>query len=629
MADSGWNFARLLGAVAAIPELDGLLLLDAPHEIFRAATDQFTRLLRDPDGREPDRFLLGMHLTDDELWMRLAVDKDGNGNRSLRPSPGHLVQQAGDPVVLVVVPDLVRPNMAVRRALVTLLDSPVAHLERHGQHLAWQPRLKWLVGCESAAIGEVSRHVLDRFPLRFRASRQVGGIGVPSADEALSAARVATGKTAREAAPPSFPAEALTRAGEYFPATASIRRVIALSRLARGLARLDATASVTTEHIDEAASLMSLVPPMPAEPEQKDVASPPVPPQTSQQDQWQEIIDLLKSPLAEGRAPGPGTRRPGAASPAGEVTGSVSERLTKADLPVAALSNTLYPEDEVGLAEAPMLAIPGQHSMTRPAPSGPVIGVWQATGPRDLAWVPTLIEAAKFQAVRRRSLRGNGQQGTGLILSPTDLRAYRRSRRADALLVLVLDHTCLRHTDATDLLASYLYWAYTRRAAVTVIEVGAASATPGVELRADFCAARSVQDPAVQAALRRSGGKATPLAHGLELARDALWRASRALVAETWLVVVTDGLGNIPLAASLAGTARPPWAGRGTADAVAAASAIAAFNSVNAVLIAPPRVPHSELPERLAAAMGAGLIRGMPTLPVLASATIDGTAHAP
>ena len=238
------------------------------------------------------------------------------------------------------------------------------------------------------------------------------------------------------------------------------------------------------------------------------------------------------------------------------------------------------------------------------------------------------MEAAKFQAVRRRFRRDAARRESGLILIPTDLRAYRRSRRADALLVLVLDHTCLRDTDATDLLASYLYWAYTRRAAVTVIEVGATGATPDLELRASARTARSVQDPGVQAALRRPAGKATPLAHGLRLALDALRRAGRDPVAEAWLVVVTDGLANVPLAASLSGRIRLPWAGSGVEDALAAAADIAAFDWAEAVLIAPPRVPHPELPARLAAAMGAGLIRGAPALPVLTPAASGEAAHA-
>ena len=615
MADPAQELARLLAAMAVTPQLDGLLLLDAPSETLRTASHRLSELLRDADGREPRTLLLGAQLTDDELWSRLVVRQDDDGYKQLCPAPGFLVQRDEDPVVLVVVPDLARLSVPARRSLVTLLDSPAAHLERHGQHRSWRPRLKWLAGCESASVGDVSRHILDRFPVRFTAGRLVGGLDmVPAAGEHPLAA---------------FPAEASARAREYFPAAPSIRRVIALGRLARALAQLDGAAAVTAGYVDEAAGLMSLPPPRSAGRDQEDPpdqASPP--PTASQQSLWQEIVDLLKSPAGLRRPPGPAAQQP-ATAPVAEVITGVSEPLAGAELPAAALVGVPYPEDALaGLAEAPLVTLTDRHAVARPAAGGPVVGTRQATGPRDLAWVPTLVEAAKFQAVRRRFRRDPARRGSGLVLIPTDLRAYRRSRRADALLVLVLDHTCLRDTDATDLLASYLYWAYTRRAAVTVIEVGAAGVTPDLELRASARTARSVQDPGVQAALRRPAGQATPLAHGLRLALDALRRAGREPVAEAWLVVVTDGLANVPLAASLSGRIRLPWAGSGVDDALAAAAGIAAFDWAEAVLITPPRVPHPELPARLAAAMGAGLIRGTPALPALTPAASGEAAHA-
>jgi magnesium chelatase subunit D len=78
---------------------------------------------------------------------------------------------------------------------------------------------------------------------------------------------------------------------------------------------------------------------------------------------------------------------------------------------------------------------------------------------------------------------------------------------------------------------------------------------------------------------------------------------------EAWLVVVTDGLANVPLAASLAESAQFPVAGQGVTDALRAASRIAGLRAVRSVVITPERVPHRELPMRLASAMGAGIIR--------------------
>ena len=174
MADPAQELARLLAAMAVTPQLDGLLLLDALSETLRTASHRLSELLRVADGREPRTLLLGAQLTDDELWSRMVVREDDDGYKRLWPAPGFLVQRDEDPVVLVVIPDLARLSVAARRSLVGLLDSPAAYLERHGQHRSWRPRLKWVAGCESAAVGDVSRHILDRFAVRFTAGRLVG-----------------------------------------------------------------------------------------------------------------------------------------------------------------------------------------------------------------------------------------------------------------------------------------------------------------------------------------------------------------------------------------------------------------------------------------------------------------------
>ena len=610
------DLVRLLAAAAAEPGLDGLLLLDASPEFLLTAGDLFESLLCIAGGRPPRRRNLASYLSEDDLWIRLAVRRTGQG-QTLVPRPGRLVQSARDPVTLVVIPDLARLTIAAQRAVVMLLDTPVAYLERHGQHRRWKPRLRWLAGCAAADIGEVSMHILDRFPVRFIADRVAPSSGAPQEPAVILQHLSADGAAALSdpAAPPSFSDQAVARAALSHSAPASIRRTIALSRLARGIARLDASRSVMVSHVDEAARLtgLKLEPELP-EPEQAEPARPagppPVPGHSGASHGSGGHVTAIPTP--SGRLDP--TPKPSALRLEPVTTAETSTSFPAADVPAPALSSTPYPEDiaKNDHGAAP-LSTPHQHNVTGRADRGPVIGVRPATDLRDLAWVPTLIEAAKYQPIRRRHLYR--PDGAGLILSPTDLRSHRRAFRTEFMLTLVLDHTCLQRGQLAGMVASYLQWAYVRRSAVCVVEVGAAGTRS--ELRAELFMGRNARDAFVQVALQRSRGRATPLAHGLELARDTLQHATQhgwSQITEAWLVVVTDGLANVPLAASLTNSAALPWAGRGIEDAITVAARIAALKSVRAVVVSPSPVPHPELPARLAAAMGAGLVRVQPAV---------------
>jgi magnesium chelatase subunit D len=182
------------------------------------------------------------------------------------------------------------------------------------------------------------------------------------------------------------------------------------------------------------------------------------------------------------------------------------------------------------------------------------------------------------------------------------------------MLALVLDHTSRGDDwDWQDALAPFLQWAYTGRAAAHVIEVGSAEATD--ELRADSFAARSVLDPRVLAALYRPVGRATPLAHGIEEAAQALRRAFRqqgSALVEAWLVVVTDGRGNVPLRASHTGHISGPVAAAGVEDAFEAAARLGAMDRtrLHVAVVDASREPYGDLPLRLADRLGGAVVEG-------------------
>jgi magnesium chelatase subunit D len=226
----------------------------------------------------------------------------------------------------------------------------------------------------------------------------------------------------------------------------------------------------------------------------------------------------------------------------------------------------------------------------------------------DIALVPTLLEAAKFHALR--------PAGNGVTIQREDWRRYRRGCTPNRLLVLVLDHTCRRGWDWIPALSAYLQWAYVQRAAVCVVDLGHAdTAEP---LHAERYLAASVRDPRVMRSLSRGAGRATPLASGIELAGRELLRLTRrgrAKVDRAWLVVATDGRGNVPLEASARGRVDGPTGRRGVDDALSAAAVVRTIAAVRAVVLTPRLSTYANLPFDLADALGGVVASTEATLP--------------
>jgi magnesium chelatase subunit D len=224
-------------------------------------------------------------------------------------------------------------------------------------------------------------------------------------------------------------------------------------------------------------------------------------------------------------------------------------------------------------------------------------GVERTRSTADIAPVPTLIEAAKFSGLR--------SDANGLTVRREDWRRYRRGWRPHRLLTLVLDHTCRVDWDWIPAITPYLQWAYVHRAAVCVVDLGHAEAAS--PLRAERYLASSVRDPRVLRSLHRRPGHATPLASGIELATQELLRLTRrgrANVDRAWLVVATDGRGNVPLEASARDGVEGPVGRRGVDDALAAAAAVKAMASVRTVVMSPQIATYANLPFELADALG-------------------------
>jgi magnesium chelatase subunit D len=269
-----------------------------------------------------------------------------------------------------------------------------------------------------------------------------------------------------------------------------------------------------------------------------------------------------------------------------------------------------YPEDVAEPdREAAPLRLPWQRRRGRVSRAGEVIGTQAATDLTEIAWVPTVLAAARMQPLRRRLRPGRA----GMQIGADDLRRYRRVPESDFLLGLLLDHTCRPDWDWLPVLAPYLRWAYVRRAHVQLVQVGGAAArTP---LRSEQARLRSILDPRLMAALTARPGSATPLAHGLELMHGGIRHSlqhGRAPVTEAVLVVVTDALGNVPLQASLDDRVSGRVTDQGVRDALAAAEALRLLDNLSVVCVQPPDRPYPRLLGRLAEALGASVLPSRP-----------------
>jgi magnesium chelatase subunit D len=244
--------------------------------------------------------------------------------------------------------------------------------------------------------------------------------------------------------------------------------------------------------------------------------------------------------------------------------------------------------------------LPQQYQSVR-STEGSIIGTQKATRLHDIALLSTVLEAAKFQKVRSV----NQNNGNRFQISRTDLLSYRRTPTPKQMLVVVLDYTCLQECAWEDAILPHLSWAYVTRASVSVIQVGSSRAKN--YLRAEQITERSLLSPRIAAAFEEQVGIATPLAHGLDLAIRTLRTAlqhGRGRVQQARLVVISDGRGNVPLAASRAGELNHPVYREGIEDALEVAKGLTALKQIETLVLNPQPKQYADLPVILAEALG-------------------------
>lgn len=634
-------FTGLAGTILS-PALRSLLIFDAPANGLQRIADHLRLLLEETSGQPVELALLGAFERDDDMWGRLPLPKRTEQGLTLTLHPQIFSPERSTGCIqLLVIPDLARLSLAAARTCTMLVGATVAHLERNEQSAVWQPRQIWLASSRSSEVGAISPHLLDRFALRLTwrdPAQQITRSHEERVADLLKLVGHASDTDASTPDPGEFQllreaaqrgveptAEALERVLDvidsmqperYYP-----RRELALARFALALCQLDGEKYLTTGHVDRAAALLGL---------QHETGSCTEP--------LHEPVEYLEPPVvSEPQArPRVSTGTPPLSIETIQSVAAQPQEIASAepDIFPITIAEHPYPEDsEPAAREAASLRVPFHRFTTGRSDRGPIYGVEASETLEDLAIAATLLTAARFQKLRLKHLATSQPEGnmsqpeagetkladpgnttdftrpTLLLLDLSDLRRYQRERSTEELLLLLLDHTSIRHGSWNVALLPFLSEAYVRRASISIIQVGRLDAAS--PLQAELVEGRSLLVPRIGQALEAQAGKATPLAHGLDLAQQFLHRVlqhGRSAIQHVTFVVVSDGRGNVPLEVSRKNVLATLVTREGIDDALNIAQVLRGINRVEKIVLNPQPRYYADLPQRLAEALGATLI---------------------
>lgn len=615
-----------LASAVLNPNLRTMLVYDAPYDGLQQIASYLSTIV---GSLEHEMKLvvtqLGSTEHDDTLWGSIPLPvKDVASQPVMQLKPLLYSQQRNsEQCELLLLPNLAEISLAVARAGVMLMGTNVVHLERNGQSEVWQPQQYWLAACAQDDIGLVSPHLVDRFVLRLNwkdvsfatdhqthvqhlqqrlARNHTGGANLSSADHVQIQSIVKLIKKAQQHHPQATP-EMMEAVIDYFaeemlPAQLYHRHEITLARYAVAVAQIDGADNVAEQHIASAASLMGIRKP---EVNTDDTSGPTRKKENLTTPKGSETIEKHK-PSATDQESG-GTHLP--LEKKEQVSAEVQEAsLTPLLQSILAPENPYLEESAPVLHEEDALRLPWRRSSLSRTDHGAIVGVEQGASVHDIAIVSTILHAVLFS-----KLHPSKDNPTGVHVTQEDLYHYRRSPAPEHMLLLLLDYTSLKHCDWQEALLPYLGWAYIRRASISIVKVGAQDAR--YELQAEVVHARNMLVPLLEHTLNVATGKATPLAHGMQLALQTVQRNlqhGRNTVQHVLLVVISDGRGNIPLQASINKHVTMKVRREGIGDALKIAQEIRDMQHVESVLLNPQPPHYAHLPQLLADSLGATIV---------------------
>ncbi|MBF8271851.1 MAG: Mg-chelatase subunit ChlI-like protein [Magnetococcales bacterium] len=591
------RLVQTLSAAALEPGLGSVLLWDAPEWLLTGIADLFARILSQVHDQNVAWFPLMSGETEDRMWGCWQPRSDSNGVRLSWKSGLLAGPDQGKVPRLLVLPDLSTLEPLTARACVEAMSGvPPA--------------------CPSASVGMVSPHLLDRWAIRLawridgkdlRQCRLSQCLTQSETWEIPLPTRWNTILDQARKCSATLDSTIMDRLMEWTGTEAisgesvqGYRRTIALARLSIALARMQGCNTVQKENLEEALKLLGLerkntprprqnsaLPPPEANPSEKNTNKPEKKDPSGENPNFSEVNPGKgneQDPVFSGEPHPPETLEGLEFCEEEKPYPEDHADSLRENSPLRPLSGTQWAE--------------GQHH-GRPIGSKPV------QDPSEMAIIPTVLEAAKWQAVPHRSSHARVNNGLSILFS--DLRAHRYLAKPDHQFVLLLDFTSVTGRDWEKALFPDLHWAYVRRARIGVVRVGAADAAhPWCAQRLE---ARNLLDPRILRGLQAEGGQATPLADGFRQVRLLLRKAmghGRGAATLARLVIITDGRGNVPLEDSLLNRAPPGNVGaKGIEDAIIQARSLAMIRNLQVVLLDPQPRYLSHLPGQYAAILKA------------------------
>jgi magnesium chelatase subunit D len=598
----------LTASAVLTPALRSILVLDAsPTHLTLIAS--ILQAISMTVGEFAEQQLVPVFAHDDDLWGIHTLHGEQDMPVGFRAG---LLGSLDNPIQprILILSDLAAASLEIRRTLTMVLSSSSVTLERHGLHAQWTPSLYWVIGCPRERIGEISPNLLDRISLRIDGTTL---IQQPDRMKTLPLQLLHQSVEPKIALSALFTQrlqEASSRWAQFDASMLreiatlktnsdiSLRRQLVIAQLAVALARLENSDDVKSLDIARSMTFLGYASDSYLQDtrshigmSQSDISSQSTASVTTSQ-QAVDVSDPTDEILPQEEEFEP-------------IWGSVHEEF----FPPAVLPQDLYPEDTASPGyESASLRYPIRQSHQVAREKGIVIGVTPTRTFHDLALLHTILAAAPFQSIRRH-YKPNDKRA--VLISATDLRRYRRQPHVEHLLLLVLDYTSLHGYEWQSDLIPHMQWAYTTRAAVGIIQIGAAKPEGKGELIAVKLMAQNILVPKIHHALSAQPGRATPLAHGLELARQILrtvFQHGRLTMSAARLVIVTDGRGNVPLQSSL----MRQWPSRvnrqGIEDALEVAQQLQHLRNVDSWLLYPPTMRLLDLSQQLGAALGATIV---------------------
>ncbi|MDJ0844836.1 hypothetical protein [Crocosphaera sp.] len=618
-----------LCCVALNPGLRSLLLFDSSPMGLQQIGSLLVSLLKVTTNCEnvvPVK--LGTFESEDDWWGQMSFGNQLETS-AFQWQPGLLGQgENSDEIRLIIIPDLTQLSLAAMRACVVLMGADVAHLERHGQGKILQPNVCWLVGLSSQKeeIGKISPHLLDRFALRLNGKFQDNRNRITQIKQLLEQERkkellsdepeidVELQQWLQQAylMKPAMTGEALERILNYSSVSNIYhRRDISLTRFSTAFAQLENAEQVTVNHVDSVAQMIGLT-----------LSENSTENRKIEQQKSTEVVEF--EDFSDSETPIlPVLTSNEQANNNREISVNKPEQsnsLPTIIIPEIAPLKEPYQEDDAPIErEMASLKLPTAGFRQKTIAKGTIIGAEKTNNAQDLDIIRTVLEAAKFYKIRQKNQQNNEQK---LTILPTDLYRHRRAPVAEQMLTLLIDYTCLDNCQWEDQLLPYISWAYTQRASVALIQVGIApeNIDPSTiqinpqELRAKKIFAQSILVPSIGRGLdldETQKGKATPLAHGLDLTLNTLRHAlqhGKNTIHKAILVVISDGRGNVPIEASYLGKIQTPVGRKGVEDALEIAQKIGNLDQVETIFLNPQSQQYPELPLLLAKALGAKVV---------------------